>query len=125
MQAKKNKYDFKVQDYSVSKETFQLEMHPDFEILVTSPQPNSEKLPAYYKSEDYISHTDSKRNLFEKVYHAIRSIALKRKLKLINNYSNSKKTLLDIGCGTGDFLQTAQKDNWIISGIEPNPEARK
>lgn len=118
-------YDFQVPDYSVSKEIFQLEMHPKFEILVTRPQPDSDNLAAYYKSEDYISHTDSKRNLFEKVYHAVRSIALKRKLKLINSYSDSGKNLLDIGCGTGDFLQTALQNNWTISGIEPNRDARK
>jgi len=118
------KVDFQVKDYSVSNEIFQLEMHPEFEILVTTPQPKLENLPAYYNSDDYISHTDSKRNLFEKAYHIIRSIALKRKLKLINSYSTSEKTLLDIGCGTGDFLQTAQQNNWTISGIEPNAEAR-
>nr|WP_231575828.1 class I SAM-dependent methyltransferase [Bizionia psychrotolerans] len=122
---KKHINDFKVPDYSVSKEIFQLEKHPDFEILATMPQPNSEDLPGYYKSEDYISHTDSKRNLFEKLYHAVRTIALKRKLKLINSFNNSEKTLLDIGCGTGDFLQTALQGNWTISGIEPNPDARK
>tara|TARA_R110002012_G_scaffold283090_2_gene473188 strand:- start:136330 stop:137181 length:852 start_codon:yes stop_codon:yes gene_type:complete len=121
---KDNNYNFQVPDYSVSKEIFQLEMHSKFEILVTTPQPKLEKLPAYYKSEDYISHTDSKRNLFEKAYHVVRSIALKRKLKLINSYCNSEKNLLDIGCGTGDFLQTAQQDNWTVSGIEPNLEAR-
>lgn len=120
-----NRIDFQVKDYSVSNEIFQLERHPEFEILVTTPQPNLEDLPVYYKSEDYISHTDSKRNLFEKAYHVIRSIALKRKLKLINSYTTSDKSLLDIGCGTGDFLQTAQQNNWTVSGIEPNAEARK
>ncbi|EGV43099.1 class I SAM-dependent methyltransferase [Bizionia argentinensis JUB59] len=121
------KVDFKVEDYSVSNESFQLKQHSKFEILETNPQPNLEDLPAYYKSEDYISHTDSRRNLFEKAYHVIRSIALKRKLKLINSYvdSDSKKNILDIGCGTGDFLQTALGHNWCVSGIEPNPEARK
>nr|WP_246125960.1 class I SAM-dependent methyltransferase [Bizionia myxarmorum] len=119
------KSNFQVTDYSVSKEKFQLEKHSEFEILETKPQPSLENLPAYYKSEDYISHTDTRRNLFEKAYHLVRSIALKSKLKLINASANSDKTLLDIGCGTGDFLQTALKDNWKVSGIEPNPDARK
>ncbi len=114
-----------VKDHSVSGEVFQLLKHEDLEMLETFPQPSLDKLPQYYQSEDYISHTEAKRNLFEKAYHIVKSIALKRKLTLINRLSNGEKTLLDIGCGTGDFLQIAQKDRWIVSGIEPNEQARE
>ncbi|MCF8272924.1 MAG: class I SAM-dependent methyltransferase [Flavobacteriaceae bacterium] len=114
-----------VKDFSVSGETFDLIYNEEFDFLETSPQPLLEKLPDYYKSEDYISHTDSKRNLFEKTYHSIKKIALKRKLKLISLYSNGEKTLLDFGCGTGDFLQVAKDNGWDVLGIEPNNEARK
>ena len=121
---KSNSY-ITVKDHSVSSEEFQLLVNNEFGYLETSPQPSSKKLPKYYKSEDYISHTDTKRNLFEKVYHLIRSISLKRKLKLINSFSSEEKNLLDVGCGTGDFLQIAQQNNWTVSGIEPNEDARQ
>lgn len=114
-----------VKDFSVSGETFDLISNIEFDFLETSPQPSLDKLPAYYKSEDYISHTDSKRNLFEKTYHSIKRIALKRKLKLIEAYSKEGKSLLDFGCGTGDFLQVAKDNGWDVLGIEPNDEARK
>lgn len=114
----------KVKDYSVSKETFQLIYNEDMDMLETFPQPSLEKLPGYYKSDDYISHTDGKRNLFEKAYHTVKSIALKRKLKLIDRFSNTEKQLLDFGCGTGDFLETAKQNGWQITGIEPNEKAR-
>ncbi len=114
-----------VKDHSVSREEFQLIENSEFGFLETSPQPSKEKLPEYYESEDYISHTDSKRNLFEKVYHVVRSISLKKKLGLINSYSSGGKKLLDVGCGTGDFLQTALQNNWKVSGIEPNAQARE
>ena len=114
----------KLKDHSVSGEEFQLLHNSELDLLETSPQPKGEKLSSYYKSEDYISHTDSKRNLFENVYHFVRGIALKRKLNLINSFPNENKTLLDIGCGTGDFLQTALKSGWEITGVEPNTEAR-
>ena len=94
-------------------------------MLETFPQPQSEKLSEYYKSEDYISHTDTKRNLLEFAYHKVREISLKRKLKLINSFQSETKTILDIGCGTGDFLETALKDNWNITGIEPDENARQ
>ncbi|WP_178991337.1 class I SAM-dependent methyltransferase [Winogradskyella schleiferi] len=114
-----------LKDYSVSKEEFQLLHNKELDMLETYPQPEAEKLSEYYKSEDYISHTDTKRNLLEFAYHKVREICLTRKLKLINSFESESKTLLDIGCGTGDFLETALKDNWNISGIEPNENARQ
>lgn len=121
----KNKSVFStVKDYSVSGEVFELIQNSKYGFLETTPQPSSDTLSDYYESEDYISHTDSKRNLFEKVYHLVRAISLKKKLNLINVFSSEEKKLLDIGCGTGDFLQTAQQNAWTVSGIEPNQQAR-
>lgn len=119
-----NEIDLKIKDHSVSGEEFVLVQNPEYGFLETTPKPLLHKLPEYYESEDYISHTDSKRNLFEKVYHVVRTISLKKKLGLINSCSKLDKTLLDIGCGTGDFLQTAFHNNWNVVGIEPNKQAR-
>ena len=114
-----------VKDHSVSGEEFELIKNSKYGFLETRPQPSSDKLPDYYKSEDYISHTDSQRNLFEKAYHLVRSISLKKKLRLINSFTSESKILLDIGCGTGDFLQAAQENDWTVYGIEPNERARR
>ncbi|MBD0823335.1 class I SAM-dependent methyltransferase [Aestuariibaculum marinum] len=114
----------KVKDHSVTGEEFSLVQNSEYGFLETVPQPSLEKLPDYYKSEDYISHTDAKRNAFEKVYHLVRSYALNKKLQLINSFQSESKTILDVGCGTGDFLQTAQNNGWTIFGVEPNKEAR-
>jgi len=113
-----------VKDHSVSGEEFKLRHNSELDLLETYPQPLAETLPQYYKSEDYISHTDSKRTIFEKAYHVVRNISLKRKLKLINSLPEGNKKLLDVGCGTGDFLQAAKTDNWNISGVEPDEKAR-
>ena len=113
----------KVKDYSVSKEIFDLHHNPEFDMLITFPKPSSEKLPSYYESDDYISHTDGKRSLFEKTYHFIKNIAIKNKLKLINSQSQKGK-LLDIGAGTGDFLVVAKNDGWQITGIEPGEKPK-
>jgi len=114
----------KTKDHSVSGEEFYLLYNESMDMLETSPKPIADKLPDYYKSENYISHTDSKRNLFEKVYQIVRNISLKKKLRLINSFSSGEKTLLDIGCGTGDFLKISKEDKWLVTGIEPNDEAR-
>jgi 2-polyprenyl-3-methyl-5-hydroxy-6-metoxy-1,4-benzoquinol methylase len=113
----------KVRDYSVSKEIFELHHNPEYDILITFPKPSLEKLPSYYESEDYISHTDGKRSLFERAYHLIKGIALKNKLKLINSQSQ-KGRILDIGAGTGDFLVVAKNDGWDTIGIEPSEKAK-
>jgi 2-polyprenyl-3-methyl-5-hydroxy-6-metoxy-1,4-benzoquinol methylase len=120
---KQNTY-ITVKDYSVSGEEFQLIHNTEFDYLETTPKPSAENLPEYYKSEDYISHTNSKRNIFEKVYHRVREISLNKKLKLIESFQLEGKTLLDIGCGTGAFLKVAKDNGWSVSGVEPDQDAR-
>ena len=114
----------KVKDHSVSKESFDLLLDEDLQLLKTFPQPTLDKLPSYYESEDYISHTDSKRTLFEKLYHLVKTKALKNKVNLISNENPQKGKLLDIGAGTGDFLNQAKQSGWNCIGIEPNDKAR-
>jgi len=113
-----------VKDNSVSKEIFELLHDENLDMLITSPKPEEDKLGKYYESDDYISHTDGKRSLFEKAYHFIKNIALKNKLSLINNLNESKGSLLDIGAGTGDFLLVAKDNGWKSIGIEPSEKAR-
>lgn len=123
MRFQNNIFHLKVRDYSVSKEIFELHHNPEYDLLITFPKPSLEKLPSYYESEDYISHTDGKRSLFERMYHFIKNIALKNKVKLINAQSEKGK-LLDIGAGTGDFLVVAKNDGWDTTGIEPSAKAK-
>jgi 2-polyprenyl-3-methyl-5-hydroxy-6-metoxy-1,4-benzoquinol methylase len=124
MDISNKKHFLTVTDYSVSKETFELYYDQDLDMLITSPQPSPENLGRYYESNDYISHTDSKRSLFEKAYHFVKEIALKNKLNLINNCSFVKGNLLDIGAGTGDFLLTAKQNGWNTIGVEPSEKAK-
>lgn len=125
MNISNKKYFLTVKDYSVSKETFELYYDETLDMLITFPQPSLENLGKYYESEDYISHTDSKRSLFQKLYHYIKNIALKNKLNLINSLQPDKGKILDIGAGTGEFLLVAKKDGWQTTGLEPNNKAKK
>ena len=112
----------KTKDFSISREEFELLYDEDFDMLVTHPAPKD--LGIYYKSENYISHTDSTRTLIDKVYHIVKKFSLSQKVDLINTYIKSQRTLLDIGAGTGDFLATAKKRKWVVEGVEPNFDAR-
>ncbi|MBC7847554.1 MAG: class I SAM-dependent methyltransferase [Flavobacterium sp.] len=124
MDISNKKHFLTVKDYSVSKETFDLYYDETLDMLITHPQPSLENLGKYYESEDYISHTDNKRSLFEKLYHFIKSIALKNKLNLINSLQPNKGRILDIGAGTGDFLSVAKNDGWETIGVEPSERAK-
>lgn len=124
MDISNKKHFLTVKDYSVSKETFDLYYDETLDMLITHPQPSLENLGKYYESEDYISHTDNKRSLFEKLYHFIKSIALKNKLNLINLLQPNKGRLLDIGAGTGEFLSVAKNDGWQAIGVEPSDKAK-
>lgn len=114
----------RVQDYSVSNESFDLLLDEELQLLKTHPQPSLDQLPKYYESDDYISHTDGKRSLFEKVYHFIKRKAIRDKVNLITKLQPQKGMLLDIGAGTGDFLQEAKNKNWNCIGIEPSEKAK-
>ena len=94
-----------------------------YDMLVTSPVPSN--LDKYYLSENYISHTDSKKSLFDKVYQLVKNHTLKKKLKLINSFKTEEKTILDVGAGTGDFLKVCKTGGWKITGIEPSDKARE
>ncbi len=113
----------KCTDYTVSNEIYTLYKNEKFDLLVTKPVP--ENLDDYYKSDDYISHTDSKKSLFDFTYQAVKNYTLKQKVKLINSFDTEEKTILDIGAGTGDFLSVCKKNGWKINGVEPSESARE
>ena len=113
-----------VKDFSVSGEHFSLLLNEEYQVLKTHPQPTLDKLGSYYEFEDYISHTDGKRTIFEKMYHLVKRNAIKNKVKLINTHQPLRGKILDIGAGTGDFLLECKNQNWNILGIEPNEKAK-
>jgi len=112
------------EDYTVSNKKFDLVYNPVFEMLETSPQPKADELPQYYESENYISHTDSRRSIIDRLYQVVKKYTLKKKLNLINTLGTGSKDLLDIGCGTGDFLSVCNNAGWNVVGVEPNEKAQ-
>ena len=119
----KTKTYLKTKDFLVTKEHFHLEYDSEKDMLITQPIPTD--ITKYYDSNNYISHTDESKSLLEKVYQRVKKITLSQKVKLINNYSKEQKTILDIGCGTGEFLSTAKTDNWNTIGVELSTQARE
>ena len=116
---------FDATDHSVSKETFRLCKCSNCDLIFTNPRPDEETIGKYYEFDDYISHQDKSNNLTNTVYKQVRKITIKGKIELLNQYSPENAEVLDYGCGTGYFLQTAQNKGYRTSGIEPNDKARE
>ncbi|HAD97071.1 MAG TPA: hypothetical protein DCG19_06665 [Cryomorphaceae bacterium] len=107
------------------KEYFTIQECQECKLWITNPRPEDDDLGKYYESEDYVSHTDKKESLIDKVYHLVRNIAVKGKIRLINDVVAQKGKLLDYGAGTGFFLKAAQDNGWQVTGVEPSAEARR
>lgn len=115
-----------VKDFSVSKEEFVVWQCSDCALRFTQDVPDENNIGRYYKSEDYISHTNTDKGFINKAYQKVRDYTLQQKAKLIiEEIGVSKGNLLDIGSGTGAFLNTMKEKNWQVKGIEPDEDARK
>ncbi len=113
-------------DYLVSDESFVITQCTQCDFLLTNPRPSQEEIGKYYQSEAYISHSSTKKGLQNKLYHFVRQRALKKKLQLVTRLNQSKTgSILDVGCGTGHFLQTCKKKGWKIDGIEVDSNTNK
>lgn len=113
----------KLNDWFLSMEEFELLECEHCNFLITNPHPETEKLSEYYKSDEYISHTNDKKGLFSSLYQSARKIALKNKYNTITKFKQ-EGSILDIGCGTGEFLNYFKQKGWKVSGIEPDTDAR-
>jgi SAM-dependent methyltransferase len=111
-------------DYTVSEGVFTIQACSNCEFKFTSPRPNDENLGNYYKSESYISHSNTDIGIISKVYKAIRNHTLKTKEKLLLKHV-SRGTILDYGCGTGSFLALCKHLGWKTFGVEPDNGARQ
>lgn len=112
-----------LRDEFLTKEDFHICECLNCGLLYTMPRPNPEKIGSYYKSEDYYSHQENKKGFIPKVYEAVKKTNLNHKSNLALG-GLKQGSLLDIGCGVGDFLHTAEKKGWVCTGVEPSEEAK-
>lgn len=107
----------------VSKKDFILNTCNFCGFIFTNPIPDITTLGEYYRSDQYISHSDKKRGFISSLYYLARKISVKKKWSLIEEYV-ARGTILDFGCGTGYFLSHANKKKWHCVGVEPDAGAR-
>ena len=113
-------------DHTVSQKEFAVWHCNDCTARFTQDVPAQNEIAVYYQSDNYISHSDTKKGFINSLYHAVRKRTLNKKKQLvIDQVGMSKGEILDIGCGTGAFLNTMKMAGWGITGLEPDDTARK
>jgi 2-polyprenyl-3-methyl-5-hydroxy-6-metoxy-1,4-benzoquinol methylase len=113
-------------DYTVSHETFSIVQCAACKFVFTNPIPEITTLGKYYESVAYVSHSAQPTTLMDRLYILARTKTIKWKARLIKkDITADHITLLDYGCGTGDFLTHCKHLGWKVQGIEPSGSARQ
>jgi 2-polyprenyl-3-methyl-5-hydroxy-6-metoxy-1,4-benzoquinol methylase len=113
-------------DHTVSQQQFSIWHCSNCTVRFTQDVPEQNAIGAFYQSDNYISHSDTKKGIVNSLYHLVRRRTLNAKRQLIVDETGMNKgEILDIGCGTGAFLNTMKTAGWAITGLEPDDTARK
>ena len=110
-------------DYFLSQEVFTIQECRGCGFRFTNPRPSESSVENYYQSDDYISHDSDKGGLIPALYNLARHYTIRAKYRIVRKYSNGQ-TILDIGCGTGEFLQYCHQRGIDCQGVEPAEKAR-
>ena len=116
----------KALDHNFSGDYFSISQCNNCGYRFTNPRPKEKTIGSYYKSDNYVSHNSSKRGIINKIYHVVRAYQFRKKRKEILSLKKTKENeLLDIGCGTGDFINYMKRKGWNVAGVEADQKARE
>ncbi len=119
------KYVLSAKDYTVSGKNFPIAECNSCSLRFTQDVPDAVSIVPYYKSEDYISHTDTSKGLINRLYQSVRKRTLRKKRKLVEKITGVKSgKLLDVGSGTGAFVNEMKQNGWQVTGLEPDADAK-
>jgi 2-polyprenyl-3-methyl-5-hydroxy-6-metoxy-1,4-benzoquinol methylase len=111
-----------VRDYFLTQEDFSIQQCAGCGFKFVNPRPDKNEISRYYQSDDYISHDAGKENIISRIYKIARVYSIKGKFQIVKRYFKSGN-ILDIGCGTGEFLSYCKSKGFTVTGVEPNPKA--
>lgn len=113
-------------DHTVSGETFEIWHCDDCTLRFTQHVPALASIGPYYQSAAYVSHSDTQKGLINRLYHMVRTRTLQSKKSLIQKVTGKQTgKILDVGAGTGAFVNTMKQAGWEVTGLEPEASARQ
>lgn len=112
-----------VSDHFLTKETFSIMECKGCGFKFINQRPDAGKIGSYYQSDAYISHGAKKMDPISRIYRLARVFSIKMKFGIVNKYA-AAGNVLDIGCGTGEFLKYCQTQGFEVAGVEPSEKAR-
>lgn len=97
--------------------TFTLVQCPKCELVYLNPRPTADEISKYYLSASYHPFRALRQNNNNgpNMTHRHRAKAITR--------LHGQGHILDVGCGSGLFLQAMQERGWAIHGVEPDVDA--
>ena len=118
-QNKKNLH-CETKDYLVTGESFKVYLDQNNIIGKTHPIPQKEEMDKYYESEEYYPHSLNKKSLLAFLYTITRKHMHLKRLTWIRGYIKKNTSILDYGCGSGDFVKYLRSKSIDAYGYEPN-----
>ena len=112
-------------DFFVSGEQFIIKQCNSCGFKITENIEDEDNIGPYYQSENYISHSNTSKGVVNSVYHSVRKYMLGRKRRLVEKVTSLKTgQILDVGTGTGFFLNEMKENGWQVTGTEKSSDAR-
>ena len=111
-------------DHSISGEPFAVIDCTTCGFRFTNPRPDQRTVGSYYQSDNYYSHSSTSKTIVSRLYKLARRWGVRNKHKIIRSVQ-PKGRVLDVGCGTGEFLAYLMSRGYLVDGVEPNQTARE
>lgn len=99
---------------------FQLHVCKNCGVYYIKNKPTEDLLAYFYPSTGYdpFITTEKNKTFYQKLYLLARSFSLWMRFQKLGKPKENFENLLDIGCGTGEFLEFSRKKGWKVYGID-------
>jgi SAM-dependent methyltransferase len=86
--------------------------------IMQNPLPTAQQLSKAYSSE-YAPYRPAWKEAGWPLWKVLRELTTRRRMKRLRRYGKGS-SLLEVGCGAGDFLHAAHRAGWNVTAVEYN-----